>query len=143
MRSQKLDWVNIWLRDTARTQRYDGKIIRTTCPPFKCKDGFTVSIQAGESLYSHPRQWNADKYESVELGYPSEPDPLIAKWSENPEDDGTDTVYGWVPVDVVNKLIDKHGGLDEEEYFVKKLGDKIYEIAGKIEIKNDEDCQGK
>jgi len=143
MRSQKLDWVNIWLRDTAKTQRYEGKIIRTTCPPFRCKDGFTVSIQAGESLYSTPRKWNAEKYDAVELGYPSEHDPLIDNWKENPDDDGTDTVYGWVPTDVVNKLIDKHGGLDEEEYFVKKLGDKIYEIAGKIEIKNDEDCQGK
>ena len=138
MRSQKLDWVNIWLRDTAKTQRYEGKIIRTTCPPFKCKDGFTVSIQAGETLYSTPRKWNAEKYDAVELGYPSEHDSLIDNWKENPDDDGTDTVYGWVPIEVVNKLIDKHGGLDEEEYFVKKLGDKIYEIAGKIEIGNDE-----
>ena len=140
MRSQKLDWVNIWLRDTATTQRYQGKIIRTTCPPFRCKDGFTVSIQAGESLYSEPREWNAEKYESVELGYPSEADSLISEWAEDPDDPagGTDTVYGWVPIEVVNKLIDKHGGLDEEEYFVKKLGGKIYEIAGKIEIGNDE-----
>ena len=138
MRSQKLDWCNIWLRDTAKATSYDGKVIRTTCPPFKCKDGFTVSIQAGESLYSTPREWNAEKYTAVELGYPSEEDPLIAEWAENPDDSGTNTVYGWVPVDVVNKLINKHRGLDEEEYFVKKLGDKIYEIAGKIEIDNDE-----
>ena len=52
-------------------------------------------------------------------------------------DDGTDTVYGWVPVDVVNKLIDKHGGLDEEEYFVKKIAGKVHEIAGKIKIEKD------
>ena len=114
--------------------KFNGKVIRTTCPPFKCIDGFSVSIEAGESLYSTPREWNAEKYTAVELGYPSEEDPLIAEWAENPDDSGTNTVYGWVPVDVVNKLINKHGGLDEEEYFVKKLGDKIYEIAGKIEI---------
>ena len=137
MRSQKLDWVNIWLRDTRRETKFKKKLIRQTSPPFKCKDGFTVSIQAGESLYSTPREWNAEKYTAVELGYPSEEDPLIAEWAENPDDSGTNTVYGWVPVDVVNKLIDKHGGLDEEEYFVKKIAGKVHEIAGKIKIEKD------
>ena len=129
-----MDWVNIWLRDTKRETRFENKLIRRTCPPFKCKDGFTVSIQAGDSLYCTPQAF-VEEYEAVELGYPSEADPLIAEWAES-ADDPMGTVYGWVPVDIVNKLIDKHGGLDEEEYFVKKLADKVYEIAGKVKTNN-------
>ena len=37
-------------------------------------------------------------------------EPLIADYAENP-DDLTHTVYGYVPIEVVNKLIEIHGGI--------------------------------
>lgn len=79
-------------------------------PPVVCKDGFTVSIQGGDDFhYCTPRKW-VNEYEEVELGLPSEKDPLIMEYAENP-DIPTRTVYGWVPLDVVEKLIAKHGGI--------------------------------
>ena len=105
-------------------------------PRIACNDGFSVSVQASEFSYCHPSytQWQNEDgwqvingeyylssktprsfetdhyipYESVELGYPSEEDELINEYAEG--DDYTNTVYGYVPVDIVEKLIEKHGG---------------------------------
>jgi hypothetical protein len=37
-------------------------------------------------------------------------EPELMEYAEDPVDP-TGTVYGWVPVELVNKLIDKHGGI--------------------------------
>ncbi len=74
-----------------------------------CKDGFTVSVQASSTAYCNPRKDTAERYTSVELGFPSEDDEMIAQYAEDP-DRPCDTVYAWVPVEIVNLLIAKHGG---------------------------------
>ena len=81
----------------------------THYPQIKCADGFTLSVQASQYHYCTPR---LDKsfYVAVEVGFPSEKEDLLMEWAETP-DDPTGTVYGWVPVDVVEKVIDKHGGI--------------------------------
>ena len=89
-------------------------------PPLLCLDGFSVSIQANSSAYSHPREDNCKLYEYVELGYPNKFDDLIYEWAE---DDSAPcrTVYGYVPVNVVNRLIEKHGGYDINQLYLDKL----------------------
>lgn len=47
---------------------------------------------------------------AFELGYPSAPDDLIASYADDPIAQ-TDTVYGYVPAEVVEALIQKHGGI--------------------------------
>lgn len=81
-------------------------------PRAKCNDGFSISVQASFCHYCEPRQDGLEEYDSVELGYPSSPDKLIADYAEDDED-LTNTVYGYVPIDVVEKLIEKHGGIAE------------------------------
>ena len=73
-----------------------------------CADNFSISVQASEYAYCSPRN-NTGPYKDVELGYPSQPDDLIAKWAED-KTRPTETIYGWVAVDVVRDLIAKHGG---------------------------------
>jgi hypothetical protein len=75
-----------------------------------CKDGFTMSVQANEGAYCHPRIDNAPSYTSVEVGFPSHPEPLLRKWADN-EDKPTDTVYGYVPVNTIVLVCAKHGGV--------------------------------
>ena len=75
-----------------------------------CKDGFTMSVQAGETQYCHPRETGADKYTEVELGFPNRSEDLLLEFAE----DGTrptDTVYPYVPVSLVTLVIAKHGGM--------------------------------
>lgn len=50
-----------------------------------------------------------DHLDSVELGYPSMADDLLTEYAED-ADRPTSTVYGYVPVSVVDALIAKHGG---------------------------------
>tara|TARA_R110000824_G_scaffold150915_2_gene321726 strand:+ start:387 stop:752 length:366 start_codon:yes stop_codon:yes gene_type:complete len=79
-----------------------------------CADGFKMSVQAFSGGYCTPRINGAEKYTSVEVGYPSEPEELLMDWAEEP-DKPTQTVYGYVPVQVVTNVLAKHGGIVDGE----------------------------
>jgi len=88
-------------------------------PHIVCQDGFTMSVQVGYSLYSTPKKV-AKRYSAVEIGFPSDHEPLIEEYAEfipfgdedDEEPDYTDTVYPYVPVKVVDKVLKKHGGIN-------------------------------
>lgn len=79
-------------------------------PRLCCNDGYSISAQASEFHYCTPRINGAQDYESVELGFPSEEDELINEYSDGGFD-YTETVYGYVPIEIVENLIEKHGGI--------------------------------
>ena len=93
-------------------------------PHIICADGFSMSVQVGYSLYSTPKKI-AKRYSAVEIGYPSDHEPLIETWAEftpfdeDEKPDYTDTVYPYVPVGVVDKVLKKHGGIDLTETLKK------------------------
>ena len=83
-------------------------------PHIVCTDGFTMSVQVGYSLYSTPKKV-AKRYSAVEIGFPSEYEPLIEEYAETFLEDITDftnTVYPYVPVKIVDKVLKKHGGIN-------------------------------
>lgn len=97
-----------------------------------CADGFHLSVIAGCGAYSAPRtslpgyddldlSWEpADypgPYTAVEVGFPGErPEPWDGRggegwgWYAEEPATPTETVYGWVPGDMVRDLILLHGG---------------------------------
>ena len=76
----------------------------------ECNDGFSMSVQGGTSFhYCTPRE-NVNEYEEVEIGFPSEKEELIMQYAEN-KDEPTDTVYGYVPIETVEAVVEKHGGI--------------------------------
>ena len=79
-------------------------------PGVVCADGFQISIQASPFHYCYPKDNNAENFEKVELGFPNQKDDLIMEYAKNP-DYPTLTVYGYVPIEVVDKLMEKHGGI--------------------------------
>ena len=79
-----------------------------------CKDGFSMSVQANENAYCEPRLNYQRKYNLVEVGFPSKEERLLMPWCED-KGKPTDTVYGYVPADVVTNVIVKHGGMVEGE----------------------------
>ena len=79
-----------------------------------CADGFEMSVQAHATAYCSPRMDDADKYTSVEIGFPSEREPLLIDFAEE-VNKPTETVYGYVPVQTVTNVIAKHGGIVEGE----------------------------
>ena len=103
--------VKEFLATTIKSHKYpfSDEAIQENRPRLLCNDGFSISVQASKFHYCSPRLDGAQDYEAVELGYPSNKDELINDYAE--DDDYTETVYGYVPIEVVEKLIEKHGGI--------------------------------
>ena len=75
-------------------------------PKVWCLSGLRMSIQASEFHYSHPRT-NTPPYTAVEIGYPNRYIPEFAPYLD------LDTVYGYVPVAIVNQVIEDNGGITQ------------------------------
>lgn len=73
----------------------------------ECKDGFTISVQASEYNYCEPRYNDCNYYYEVECGFPNSKPEFIMDYADDP-DNPTETVYGYVPVALVEQLIDLH-----------------------------------
>ena len=82
-----------------------------------CKDGFEMSVQASEYTYCTPRIDNALHYEAAEVGYPSQREDLLMPYIDgDPEhSEPTNTVYGYVPSQIIVDVCAKHGGIVEGE----------------------------
>ena len=78
--------------------------------PIVCADGFTVSAQASDRHYCHPRASLAWSYTHVELGRVSLTDLPngFKRYSDG-------SIFAYVPVEMLNKLIDAHGGLADDD----------------------------
>lgn len=84
-------------------------IYKRNCKVVKCRDGFTMSVQASGRNYSSPRD-DVGPYTAVEVGLPSHYDIHLNPYAEDPGRP-TETVYGWVPEEVIGLCIDSHGGM--------------------------------
>lgn len=95
--------------------------IPTTRTRIILADGESVSVQANAYAYCSPRNnmsWIdlssfSVPYYEYELGFPSFVDAEWLEYAEQPEKP-LDTVYGYVPVAIVQKVLDAHGGIDVE-----------------------------
>jgi len=85
--------------------------VHTRCRRLTCADGYNVSVQASEFHYCSPRTYMPDgNYSAWELGFPNKHDELLDDFAEE-SGNPLHTVYGWVPTEVVDALIAKHGGI--------------------------------
>ena len=87
----------------------------------RCQDGFTMSVIAHAGAYCTPRpDWDSTPpgfdgpFTQLEVGFPSQRPEPWDQWAAHADDgdreDPTDTVYGYVPVQMVRDLIEMHGG---------------------------------
>ena len=108
-----MDIINEYLQKHKRFEELlPGRKFRLLSPKIECTDGFSMSVQVSENHYCSPRIVDACVYGSVEVGFPSREEELLIQYAEE-ESRPTDTVYGYVPVEVVNSVIEKHGGIKE------------------------------
>lgn len=105
-----------------RTEEYYDLGHQKIRPQAICKDGFRVSIQHSDGHYCRPRCSGAGYYESVELGYPSKRVKEWIDWAEDPKHP-KNTVYGYVPLDIVEQVIAKHGGILGALMWLKPKGE--------------------
>lgn len=76
--------------------------------PIRCADGLSFSVQANSMAYCMPRN-DDGPYTAVEVGFPSQPVEELMEYAEDP-DNPTETVYGYVPVAVIEEIVNAHGG---------------------------------
>ena len=103
--------INEFIQKYRKNKKLVPGMISSHTPYVICKDGFKMSVQAGQSLYSEPRDV-ADSYEEAEVGFPSIEESLLTSYAEN-EENLCGTVYGYVPCSIIDEVIKKHGGIDE------------------------------
>lgn len=84
-------------------------------PRIVCNDGFSFSAQAGSALYSIPRVDRSENgYAAFELGFPSEHEEMLdeyVEWYGYDEPNWTKSVYPYVPLKLIDEMIEKHGGI--------------------------------
>lgn len=88
----------------------DSPFHRFPAPLIECEDGFTMSVQAsGFFHYCEPRN-DDGPYTHFEVGFPSEYEDKLMPYAED-EERPTETVYACVPLEIVEHIIKKHGGV--------------------------------
>ncbi len=75
-----------------------------------CQDGFDVSIKCDRFRYCSPRETlnGFDLYESLEINTSEHVEELHSY------QDGSNPYYAYVPIDTVEALLEKHGGIVSE-----------------------------
>ena len=77
-------------------------------PHIHCKDGYVLSVQASDGHYCLPRKNNAEEYDAVEVMLVT--GHFVKGWGRM-----NGSVYGFVPIDKVEKLVSQHGGIVDNE----------------------------
>ena len=96
-----ISMLQLWLRDMR-----DDRVQQV--PPIVCKSGLAMSVQASKYHYCSPRN-NEGPWDKVEIGFPSRQLPELKEYGDGLTEDST--VYGWVPIELVEKIIEDNGGI--------------------------------
>lgn len=95
----------------AKVVRHGSVEWKELAPRIRCMDGTTLSVQASEYTYCRPRD-NYGPYTHVEVGYPSRVFEQLLPYIDGDADTNpTDTVYGYVPIEIVEECIAECGGI--------------------------------
>ena len=99
-----------------------------TRPRAKCADGYSVSIQAGSG--SGLRCWpheDTDEFTHVAVDFPSCVDEELLPYRFDMEDED-EIFYLFVPVEVLDKVLEKHGGIVGTQTMVEYLAKDMFGI---------------
>ena len=125
-----------WLKVTQpKIHNYTNYTFQEIRPRVFCKDGFNISIQASKSHYSEPREDDSKTYTKVELGFPSSVHDLpeeikqeLIQYSDDYPELTTGTVYGYVPVELVNRILEFHKGIYTYQDFYRNMISQLMEV---------------
>lgn len=92
-----------WLDKNKQNKPYE------VIPCMRFADGNHVSVQASACHYCLPRE-DQGPWTHVELGFPSFTPELVMEYCDDTSDP-TGTVYGYVPIGLVDCLANLHGGI--------------------------------
>jgi hypothetical protein len=97
--------INQYLCENRNNPDADWSLAKT----ITCKSGLSLSVQASHSHYCSPRD-NKGPWSQVEVGFPSSKVEELMPYAEN-SCNPCGTVYGYVPIEVVEHVIESNGGI--------------------------------
>ena len=105
---------------------YTKPLFNNMRPSLICNDGFKMSIQSGSGYHCEPRE-ETTIYKTVEIGFPNYDDILAVFQCGSIEQyeaekiyylkDPLDGILERVPIELIQKVIDKHGGIDKQKMY--------------------------
>lgn len=99
-------WMNLGCEQFGRSFHVTKKLL--------LQSGLSISIQASSGHYCFPRENSEcesyEIYSEFEIGFPSKKIDKIIQYAEQPEFP-TETVYGYVPKNIIQEIIDDNGGV--------------------------------
>ncbi len=97
----------------------DSEIFIHKRPRIYCNNGFSISVQASKDHYCEPQENIQDgKYSQVELGMPSKEIPELDEYKEIKEKRQTRSVFPYVPIELIEQIIQQNGGIDNEKTYI-------------------------
>lgn len=94
----------------AWAKRWGSSVHLSHVPRVKCADGFEMSVQASGTHYCSPRDSDGP-WSAVEIGFPTARVEGFMPYIDGDETtEPTDTVYDYVPIEIVAQAIIDHGG---------------------------------
>ncbi len=123
-----------WMDEGFTGERGEGYCYQM-CRPVLLADGTSLSIQAGDTHYCEPRMLSENgtysDYSHFEIGFPSRIIEELLPYADDDENP-TDTVYAYVPRELIETIIKAAGGVvgyySWDEILVKNLTDKLLEV---------------
>ena len=97
-------------------------------PPLECTDGFHISVQASSGHYCEPRN-SQGPWTAVECGFPSADVPELAEYKDGNNVD-TESVFAYVPVEIVEAVVAKHGGMKITADAIEECSALITRLTG-------------
>lgn len=79
-------------------------------PRIQCMDGTSLSVQASQYHHCTP-QSNYGPWTHVEIGFPSKSFPILQPYAGDQTVPQENTVFSYVPIDIVEACINECGGI--------------------------------
>lgn len=113
-----------WLEKTTRVLLLESKEIQLCRPPIVCRDGYTMSVQTeGDTLFATYKDTPKGRtYITLDVSEISEEDISLKPYEHLYKDnEAEEKVWAFVPIQVVERLIKKHGGIDDKVIFIEQF----------------------
>ena len=108
-------------------------------PRVYCNDGVSLSIQAGKSKYCTPRD-DDGPYWTMEVGFIRDANGVLMappeSWAAHSDGPFPSSIYGYVPVEMIDAFIAEHGGKKESGTID---GEVVSRSVGKLTVKENKE----
>ena len=118
-----------WINDTTKVFGLEGLEFQNGRPEIFCQDGFRLTVQTeGGTVYStYEDTYKGREYKTLDVSEISAEEKLLKPYEHLFKDgDYEELVYAYVPFEVVECIIEKHGGFSKKVINLEQYRNKRF-----------------